>query len=309
MKMAKTALAVSLVTLFAQPVIAADLTVYGKANVTVQSSDDGEGSFTEIKSNASRFGVKGGQKIDDGLSVVYKMEWQVDMSDKDKSSDDHLKARNQYVGLKGGFGEVLIGRNDTALKQSQGKIDLFNDLEADIKHRFKGENRMGDSITYKTPKMNGFQFIGTVIAEDERDADNGYSAALLFGDSKLKKSKFYASVAMDSEVKGYDTVRATVQGKIAGLKLGALYQTQEASEGGSEADGYVLNAAYGLGKATLKAQYQTIDFDDSDKKNVASVGVDYKLAKNTKLFGFYSAFDNDSSEDTSYLGLGMEYKF
>ena len=71
----------------------------------------------------------------------------------------------------------------------------------------------------------------------------------------------------------------------------------------------MLSASYGLGKTTLKAQYQTVDFDESDNKNVVSVGVDYKLAKNAKLFGFYSAFDNDSSEDTSYLGLGMEYKF
>ena len=36
----------------------AEVDVYGKANVTVQSSDDGEGSFTEIKSNSSRFGLK-----------------------------------------------------------------------------------------------------------------------------------------------------------------------------------------------------------------------------------------------------------
>ncbi|SFC43436.1 porin [Pseudoalteromonas denitrificans] len=308
MKMAKTALAISLFTLCAQPVMAADVTVYGKANVTVQSSDEGEGSFTEIKSNASRFGLKGGQKLDDGLSVVYKLEWQVDLSDE--SDEKNIKSRNQYVGLKGGFGEVLIGRNDTALKQSQGKIDLFNDLEADLKHVFKGENRMGDSITYKTKKMNEFQFIGTVIAEDSADADNGYSAALLYGDSKLKKSNLFASIAMDSEVKGYDTVRATVQGKLGNVKLGAMLQRQETIDDENEADGFALSAAYSMGKTVFKAQYQSLDIDASSiEKNVASVGIDYKLAKNTKLFGFYSTFDTDYEKDENYLAVGMEYKF
>ena len=118
----------------------ADVDVYGKANVTVQSSDDGEGSFTEIKSNASRFGLKGSEKITDGLEAVYKFEFQVDVSDADSKgdNDDNISARNQYVGLKGAYGQVVVGRNDTALKQSQGKLDLFNDLEGDIKNVFKG---------------------------------------------------------------------------------------------------------------------------------------------------------------------------
>lgn len=40
----------------------AEVDFYGKANVTLQSSDDGEGSFTEIKSNSSRLGLKGSEK-------------------------------------------------------------------------------------------------------------------------------------------------------------------------------------------------------------------------------------------------------
>ena len=128
----------------------ADVDIYGKANVTVQSSDDGEGSFTEIKSNASRLGVKGSEKINDSLEAVYKFEFQVDVSDADSKgdNDDNISARNQYVGLKGAFGQVVIGRNDTALKQSQGKLDLFNDLEGDIKNVFKGENRLGNTVSY-----------------------------------------------------------------------------------------------------------------------------------------------------------------
>jgi len=289
----------------------ADVDVYGKANVTVQSSDDGEGSFTEIKSNASRFGLKGSEKITDGLEAVYKFEFQVDVSDADSKgdNDDNISARNQYVGLKGAYGQVVVGRNDTALKQSQGKLDLFNDLEGDIKNVFKGENRLGDSITYTSKSYEGFKVLATFIAEDDVDADNGYSMAVTYGDSALKKSAVYAAIAADSEVNGYDVVRATVQGKIEDFRVGAMYQTQEKVDGSAEADGYLVNAAYLMGSNTFKMQYQTMDFDDSDDKSAISVGVDHKLNKNLKVFGFYSSFDMDNNVDQDYLGLGMEYKF
>lgn len=309
MKLTKTALALSLLSAFTFQANA-EVDVYGKANVSVQSSDDGAGSVTEIKSNASRFGFKGSEKLDSGLEVIYKLEFQVDVSDADSKGDkDNITARNQYVGLKGNFGEVVIGRNDTALKQSQGKLDQFNDLEGDIKVLFKGENRLGDSISYKSPSFNGFRVLGSFIAEDSEEGENGFSTALTYGDAGLKESTIYAAIAADSEVNGYDTVRFTVQGKVADFKLGAMYQTQEKVDGSAEADGYLLNAAYKLGNATLKAQYQVIDFDAGDKVDGVSVGVDYKLAKNAKVYGFYSTFDADNQVEKDYLGLGIEYKF
>lgn len=310
MKFAKSSLCLALLSGLSFNALA-EVDIYGKANVTVQSSDDGEGSFTEIKSNASRFGLKGSEKITDGLEAVYKFEFQVDVSDADSKgdNDDNISARNQYVGLKGAYGQVVVGRNDTALKQSQGKLDLFNDLEGDIKNVFKGENRLGDSITYTSKSYEGFKVLATFIAEDDVDAKNGYSVALTYGDAGLKKSAVYAAIAADSEVNGYDVVRATVQGKIEDFRVGAMYQTQEKVDGSAEADGYLVNAAYLMGSNTFKMQYQTMDFDDSDDKSAISVGVDHKLNKNLKIFGFYSSFDMDNNVDQDYLGLGMEYKF
>ncbi len=310
MKFAKSSLCLALLSGLSFNALA-EVDIYGKANVTVQSSDDGEGSFTEIKSNASRFGLKGSEKITDGLEAVYKFEFQVDVSDADSKgdNDDNISARNQYVGLKGAYGQVVVGRNDTALKQSQGKLDLFNDLEGDIKNVFKGENRLGDSITYTSKSYEGFKVLATFIAEDDVDAKNGYSVALTYGDAGLKKSAVYAAIAADSEVNGYDVVRATVQGKIEDFRLGAMYQTQEKLDGSAEADGYLVNAAYLMGSNTFKVQYQAMDFDDSDDKSAVTVGVDHKLNKNLKVFGFYSSFDMDNNVDQDYLGLGMEYKF
>ena len=161
MNFTKTTLAALLSTLSLTAAAAEDITFYGKANVTVQSNDEGEGSYTEVKSNASRLGVKGTHKIDDNLSVVFQAEFQIDID----GDEDTFTDRNQFIGLKGNFGEVLLGKNDTMLKQSQGKIDLFNDYNGDVKTLWKGENRMDDTITYKSPSFNGIKFGITYISK------------------------------------------------------------------------------------------------------------------------------------------------
>lgn len=305
MKFAKSTLLLAVLSGLSCPAFA-DVDVYGKANVSVQFSDDGEGSFSEIQSNASRIGFKGSENISAGLEAIYKFEFQVNVSDDSK---DTVTSRNQYVGLKGGFGQLVIGRNDTALKQSQGKLDLFDNLEGDIKNLFKGENRLSDTLTYSSKDLSGFKVLATYVAEKDSEGDSGYSLALTYGDAGLKNSNVYASIAADSEVNGYDVVRATVQGKVADFKLGAMYHSQEKVDGSGDADGYLVNAAYTLDSNTFKVQYQVMDFDAGDKKSAISAGVDHSFSKNTTLFVFYTNFDMDSNVDQDYLGVGMEYKF
>ncbi|WP_153914607.1 porin [Shewanella sp. TC10] len=289
--------------------------VYGKLNVTVQSNDEGDGSVTEIQSNASRFGVKGGFELSDSLEAFYTIEYQVDTGN---ASSDNFTARNQFVGLKGNFGSFAVGRNDTLLKKSQGKVDQFNDYSGDLKALFKGENRLAQTATYLTPKFGDFQLGVTYAAEgDSKQDEDGFSLAAMYGDSGLKKTPVYAAVAYDSEVAGYDIVRGTVQGKIAGFVLGAMYQQEEEVDSGNSIDGYLLSAAYKIQQVTLKAQYQ----DMEDKGDSWSIGADYSLGKPTKLFAFYtdrtsidyvSDDDGDVSEfsiDESYFAVGIEHKF
>jgi len=206
--------------------------------------------------------------------------------------------------LAGSFGEVRVGRHDSALKMSQGKIDLFNDYEADIKVLWKGENRVSNSISYFTPSFSGFSAQVTYVVEDSPAGEDGISAALMYGDDGLKNSNVYAALAYDAEVNGYDTVRASGQVKVAGFKLGAMYQTQESTSTTVERDGYLVSVAYPMGKAELKGQYQVMEDD-----NGFSAGVDYKLGKNTKVFAWYSSFDFDEALDKDYLAVGLEHKF
>ncbi|MDR8522991.1 MULTISPECIES: porin [Shewanella] len=310
----KTLIASALTAATLSSAYAADpLTVYGKLNVTAQSNDVNDESTTTIQSNASRFGVKGAFELSSSLEAFYTVEYEVDTGDESK---DNFEARNQFVGLRGNFGAFSVGRNDTMLKVSQGKVDQFNDLSGDLKNLFKGENRIEQTATYITPSFSGFK-VGVTYAADgagSQYSQDGFSVAAMYGDSGLKKSPIYASVAYDSDVKGYEVVRATVQGKIAGLKLGGMYQQQEATYasdgtaivGAESKTGYLLSAAYQIDAIVLKAQFQ----DMEDKGDSWSIGGDYKLGKPTKLFAFYTSrsYENLDNDD-SYVGLGLEHKF
>ena len=308
MKLTYNVLTTALISILSVTALATEVDIYGKALLTVQSSDEGQGSFTEVKSNASRIGFQGIHELSEGLEVIFKAEFQVDL-DGDSDKGDSITDRNQYVGLRGAFGEVLLGKNDTMLKQSQGKVDLFSDLNGDIKTLWKGENRMSDTISYKSPKFSGFQVGLTYVAEDSIGAEDATSIAVFYGDKKLKKSKFYAAIAFDADMKGYDTARATVQGKVAGFTLGAMVQTQEKESTGAELDGILLSAKYSFDKITVKGQYQTAETDGGDDKSGFTVGADYKLAKSTKVFTYFTSFDMDSEVDEDYLAVGIEYKF
>ena len=319
MKLIKSTITFALCSVFAQHAIADEtVNLYGKLNLSIQATEEGDESFSELKSNASRLGVKGKYKLDTdyGLEAIYKIEWQVNVED---GSKDTFTARNQWVGLKGGFGEFTVGRVDTTLKLAQGKFDLFNDYEGDLKNLFIGENRVTDSLTYKSPKYNNVQFSASYILSEDEDLDNPYSVGVSFGDGSLKKTDFFLSIARDENMKGksaaYQTTRLVGMYKFGDLRLGGILTESEVSEGefqGQSENGYAVNASYKLGKVLAKVQYQ--EFADADAINV---GADYKLGKNTKVYAWYTdreglSFNADTikkATEGSYFAVGMEQKF
>ena len=305
------------------PAQAADswLTVYGKINISIELADEAGDDSWEVESNASRFGVKGKGEVTTGIEGFYQLEWEVDVTDDAKSSDDHIKARNQVVGLRGGFGEVFVGRHDTPMKKLQKKIDLFNDLRGDIKHSINGENREDNAVQYTTPKFGFFKAKAMLLPGEDASGGNdgladGTSISLEFTPIK----NLFVGIAFDQDVdgEGVDSERVVVQYKFGDFQVGGLFQ--QADNNGVDADAYMLSGKYTTGKHTLKAQFIDSDVWEtgiSSKikwEQQSSLGYDYKLGKSTKLYTFYTFGDvvdfNDlSTDDDSYLGFGIEQKF
>lgn len=277
---------------------------YGKINVSVQNTQEGTSSISEVVSNASRLGVKGKIELKHGLTGIYKAEYETQVDDGDKGGQT-FSQRNIFGGIKGSFGQVIVGQFDTPLKKAQKKIDLFNDLEGDIKSAITvSDNRKADSVQYTSPKMAGLVATVAHIASEDETVNDGTSSSLTYS-----RDKFYAAVAYDTDVEanGIDVTRLVAQYSIAGITLGGLWETQQ--QAGQNKDGWVYSAAYKLNSdIKLKAQYGESDIAKDDAKTY-SLGVDYKLAKGAKAYAFATdeEFGDDSQKE--YYGVGLEYKF
>ncbi len=293
--------------------------IYGKANLTLVDQDSGDTSGWHLNSNASRLGIKGESKISEELAVVYQVEYEVCIDSGDCKGQT-FKQRNTFLGLKGNFGMVSAGKHDTPTKLAAKKVDLFNDLEGDIKNAFEGENRVSNVVAYTSPKMNGFSATLAMIPAEGEDVDQdgqddtGLKDGLSYS-INYTKDNLYLAIAGDQDIDEQDLVRMIAQYQIDALTLGFLYQQNQDNLGAKDESGYFFSAAYSLNPdITLKAQYGEIEDDiDGDKEQTLSLGADYKLSKNTKTFIFYT--DNTDSEvglsedAFTAFGIGMEHKF
>ena len=203
-------------------------TVYGKLWISVESQDTASGTEVDMVSNASRLGIKGSMDFGEGIEAIYQAEYEVDPVDgtADESKDRTFKQRNSFVGLKGSMDTIFLGKHDTATKKSQKKIDLFNDLAGDIKNILQGENRMSDLVGYTTPKINGCSATFNEIKGTEGLGDDS------IGDStstslSYDSEKIYIALAFDSELKGYDSTRLTLQIPFSRSQLGIMFQESE----------------------------------------------------------------------------------
>jgi len=289
--------------------------VYGKINAAVLSTDNKDVSDTYLESHASRLGFKGKTAIDSGMSVIYRLEYEINPTEKNASkagsSDTTIfKQRNAIVGLETSAGTIMMGSHDTPMKLAQGKIDLFNDLtNGDIKNIVSGENRANDIVMYMSPAFNGFAFNAAITQdEDATTKDDGTSVSVTYKGIK----NLYLAAAVDSEVSKTDATRLVAQYKFNDLTVGALLNSSEAANtpGAKDESTTVVSASYKIDNVKLKAQFASGDEKSKGLEQVA-FGIDYKLGEKSKVY-FYSASLKDDvigGADKSVNGLGIEHKF
>ncbi len=306
--------------------------VYGKINAAVLSTDDKGTSDTYLESHASRIGFKGKSEVEHGISVIYKLEYEVNPTEKNASSSTKstggvtdtaaltggeykdtaiFKQRNAMIGLETVAGTVMMGMHDTPMKLAQGKVDQFNDLTyGDIKNVVNGEERVPDLFAYVSPELYGFSLNAAVtqFEDDEEGKDDGSSVAITYKGVK----NLYLAAAVDSEVDGYDVQRLVAHYKFKDLTVGALLNSSEKANtpGSKDEDSTIVSASYKVNNWKVKAQFGSGDEKSKGLEQVA-FGVDYKLGNNSKVY-FYSASLKDDvvgGTDKKANGLGIEHKF
>ena len=343
--MKKNLIALAVAGALAAPAAAmADATVFGQVNLSYGSVDNGTTDNIQLRSHASRLGVKGSEDLGGGLSANYHLEWEVN-PDSDNvnvlettgggtistvldGGTAGLKRRNQWVGLKGGFGEMRFGRHDTPLKMSQGKFDQFNDLDGDIGKTFGGEERVDNVVAY----LNNFGAIGVAAAiipgegSGDSTANGGDGAGDSFADAYSLAATYSAGpLYLAAAYNAYDDTdplaietrtRLTGTYKFGEMDFGAMYQ-MDGGDTAEDRNGYGLSWKMGLaGGNAIKAQYLYNEEDGAPNREWTSmsVGFDHAFSKATKVYAVYTSNETESDNvaqeaEFDFFGVGMLMKF
>lgn len=344
----KNATTVAILAAIAAPGMAiADTTVYGKAHLSFGSvsEDDGttENSSTAITSHKSRVGVKGEIDTDGASKVIYKLEWEVDMSDNSRDTtsvtgtdtlpadgnidtittkdSNHIKSRSQYVGLKGNWGEARIGRDDSPYKiAAKKKIEFLGDTWADYNNIIdKGQDtRNDDSVSYSKKIGPGKLGLMYAAGDDDPAAENaGKSTSIAydaeFGDFGVALATQTIEESASNDLTG---TKLVLSYQIGGTQIGLAYETVE-DDGTLDDKNTFLAIKHKLNDTdSVKFAYGTKDQGLAEDATMTALAYEHGMSKAVSLYGLWAAGAdngmNDNSKlagDSSVLVAGVIAKF
>ena len=170
----KKLLAIAVAAALVAPAAAmADTTLYGKLHASVGAVKQTTAGVTTttnaVESHSSRFGIKGATALDNGMEATYGLEYGLDL-DGDTTAvagtntagaSSSISSRNTFVGLKGGFGEVRVGKHDTPAKLATAGLDNFADTYAAMENIIVTDgHRVNNAVAY----INKFGPVGFAAA-------------------------------------------------------------------------------------------------------------------------------------------------
>ena len=227
------------------------VTVYGQGHVSLDHATtyDAAGasvSKLNMSSNSSRLGVKAESTLDNGMTGFFQVESSVSVANGDNA---HMSFghRASIVGLKGDFGSVAFGYQDSVFKDTFKAFDvMFNSVGDSRNILDKGhlDTRDQNGIHYYSPNMSGFQlgvgystsFKNALIASQNNndgsltDVTLKYSANGMFvmvGNEKQKIVDTGTPAVLNSDGTTTPAVAATnlVKQEITGTRVVAGYKT------------------------------------------------------------------------------------
>ena len=309
----------------------ANVTIYGIASASVDSTNNGEVRTNKVSSNATRIGFKGVEDLGNGLKALWQVESQINIDD---STGNTFASRNSFVGLASDdVGTIELGRNDTPYKTATRRLDLFADTLGDNRSLLGSvagrsalvafDGRENNSVNYISPTFSGITLSAAYVASAETattSADKKGNLWSLAGqyEGKFDTNSLFFSASWERHKlgsAGTGTLASTTPDasesawKLGlGYKLGsafdlsAIYEKTSDNEGAGGADRYGHSAYYLAGKYTFGDGSDDIKLAYSRAGDLAgaanssarhvSLGYDHNLSKRTTLYALYTKLYN-----------------
>ncbi len=300
-------------------VATAEAQLLGKANLSAASLDDDSGSSIAIDSHSSRVGIKGSVDSKNSLQINYRFVWQIDMSDNAKASDDHIKSREQYIGLKDSWGELRIGRHDTPYKKAGKKnIEFFSDTYADWNNIItKDHDKRADS------SLSYYNTLGTAklsimyAGGDDTTTGNNFGEIISAAADMTFGSLVFALAYQDVDITG-TAVKVVLGYTLGNTKLGLAAENIVPEVGTNDTTNAIFSAKHQIDESnTIKFTYAVAEAAPGlEDPTMMALGLDHKLNVSTSLYALWAegtdgglSADADLVGDATVISLGVIVKF
>lgn len=295
-------------TMVAAPMFAqADVKIKGKIQVELANIDggdqlDGTSTYDGVtvqgdNNGMSRWMIDASKDLGNGLKAIGRVSWQIN-----PSNNFDQRNRDQYVGLAGGFGAVVLGRLPTPYKMNGGvKWDPYvaSFMQARQAGGMSGSalghnSFVDDVIAYVMPEIAGINATFAYVGDETGGMNGTWTAG---GTGKWGPIEVILA-ATGADIAGTDDADATnIDQKKIGIRykgngLTAAWQYEDVDSSGP------VNAYGGMGTG----------FDSgAGKFNFLNLG--YKFG-NTLIAGNYGQFSGETGvADVDYGALGVTYFF
>lgn len=287
---------------------AADVGIYGKVHLSVDSLNDGDTSSSYLSSNSSRFGVRGSTDFGNGLSGMFQLEGGVTMED----STAWGTTRDSFLGLKGDFGTFLAGRLPAA-NQYVYDANLFADQIGDAGNLTGGSwpGRANNALHYVSPALGNATVALTHVLEQGTKDGSANGVRVTFNVDKLALAAtwlgFGKAMLGGTEAASVTAVSAGYDFGVADVKAMVVQNKNEGGVDGKDRNIFTIGAAMKAGSGTAKIQYSSADEGLSgadDKATMLAVGYDYPLFKNATVYAAYAKVDNSAGASAHPFNWG-----
>ena len=320
------------------------VTMFGVVDLAVTSIDEGGDRVTSLANEgqaSNRLGFRGVEDLGGGMSAEFWLEAGFSGDTGNGAVNNALAFnRRSTLGLKGGFGEVRLGRDYTPTFWNHSSYTVFgtngmgsstNTFTA-LRSGATTVVRADNAISYFTPNVSGFQG-QLMVGLKEADVDNSpneYTGVRL----TYNKGPLSASLATASEgarTTSAESFKRTNLGATYDLGMAKLFFFHVTSKfGDAKNKQTALGVTAPVGPGTVKFSFLKASYNDQgtaafvpavaagpgvsaaaavpaqDDATHITVGYDYPLSKRTVVYGLYSRISNDGVGRFSvgYSGAG-----
>lgn len=290
----------------------------GSGVVEGLSIDDAAASGNVGSSNASALGVTGSHDLGNGLTGLYKINMNFHGDDV---SNGLASQRDTFIGLKGGFGAVLVGRMNSPYKSSTVKWDplLATFMQSRVSNGASQLNTsyINDTIAYANTFGN-VKFVGGISLDEtdsdgdgELDGDHALTASvnIPLGDALELALAFINIDSLDDGL----AVKAGL--KWNGDGMGAMVQFETLDESLGDVNHLYANYHIAVGNKGSVVVGLGVRTDESSGSNDGTyAAVAYKKAISKKVSAHAGLVLHDEgvigqNEDVTQIGAGLRVKF